>query len=175
MVDVIINLRNQYPQVGCVENLPSDEIIFTECNETNCSNPCDCGNKYFHVDVQFHLQKTVVTNEFIGHGLKDRIYGVMVRRGESILQWGIIGEYVGKMGEIKKSSNEAEKLNDSDSVDSGETYQFEVGNTLVNAEKEVNSLRYVNHRCENELSILGRHTSLKLEILLSMQKRKSTH
>jgi hypothetical protein len=35
-------------------------------------------------------------------------------------------------------------------VDSGETYQFEVGNTLINAEKEVNSLRYVNHRCENE-------------------------
>lgn len=149
MVDVI-NICNQCPQVGCVENLPSDEIVFTECNKTNCSNPGDCGNKYFYVDVQFHLQKTVVTDKFIGCKLKDRIYGVMVRRGESIPQRGIIGEYVGKMGEIKKSSDEAEKLNDSDSINSGETYQFEVGKTLVNAEKEVNSLWYVNHRCENE-------------------------
>jgi hypothetical protein len=92
MVDVI-NLCNQCPQVGCVENLPSDD-------------PGDCENKYFHVDVQFHLQKTVVTDEFIGCKLKDRIYGgAMVRQGESIPQWGIIGEYVGKMGEIKKSSD----------------------------------------------------------------------
>jgi hypothetical protein len=105
-----------------------------ECTNKNCSIEADCGNKYSDFRL-WHIGKTVVSNEFVctnGNSTK----GLKVQEKEEIPEWGVIGEYTGTLSKGKKPKS---KL-----------YLIQVGEKeWIDAENEGNTLRFINHRCQN--------------------------
>jgi hypothetical protein len=105
-----------------------------ECTDKNCPIEADCGNKYSDFRL-WHIGKTVVSNEFVcidGNSIR----GLKVQEKAEIPEWGVIGEYTGTIIKGKKPKS---KL-----------YVIQVGEKeWIDAENEGNSLRFINHRCQN--------------------------
>ena len=108
-------------------------IHVKECTAENCGNEGDCGNKYF--DAPSYMSKCVVATQFEDNGKP--IKGLKVIEGEFIPAWAVIGEYTGGVMAKKVMNKESR-------------YVVEVSKrTIIDAEKEGNVTRFINHRCKD--------------------------
>jgi hypothetical protein len=104
-----------------------------ECTRKNCGNLQDCGNKY--TSVEHHLSKCVVAKQYDCDGGSS--LGLKVMKGHIIPAWAVIGEYTGTVTTRGRENKHSD-------------YIVEVDNrTLIDAEKEGNVTRFINHRCKD--------------------------
>ena len=125
----------------CVDNLATSVSIHThvkECTRKSCGHKEDCGNRYSW--AEHHLSKCVVAKQFDTDGESSR--GLKVRRGCLIPAWAVIGEYTGKLvGRGRKNKNSQ--------------YIVEIDKTThIDARKEGNCTRFINHRCKDFNAVL---------------------
>jgi hypothetical protein len=116
----------------------SIRIRVKECTRNNCASLRDCGNRY--TCAEHHLSKCVVAEQFRVAG--GSIRGLKVMKGAFIPAWSVIGEYTGKVVRRGRQNQDSEYVAEIDD------------STYIDAEREGNCTRFINHRCKDFNAVL---------------------